>query len=53
MVKGTEKVLLIQEQLTKNRIIIERDFKNQICASVTRCVIMLGNNVQIRARAPQ
>ena len=35
VVKGTEKVILIQEQLAKNRIIIERDFKEQICASVT------------------
>ena len=26
-VQGTEKVILIQEQLSKNRIIIEKDYK--------------------------
>ena len=35
IVKGTEKVILIQEQLSKNRIIIERDPKDNLCASVT------------------
>ena len=35
IVKGTEKVILIQEQLSKNRIIIERDTKDNLCASVT------------------
>lgn len=33
VVRGTEKVILIQEQLSKNRIIIERD-KNSIIANV-------------------
>ncbi|GMN19792.1 hypothetical protein TIFTF001_039892 [Ficus carica] len=35
VVKGTEKVLLIQEQLSKNRIIIDADKKGNINASVT------------------
>ncbi len=35
VVKGVEKVILIQEQLSKNRIIVELDKKRQICASVT------------------
>lgn len=35
VVKGVEKVILIQEQLSKNRVIIERDAKGLICASVT------------------
>ena len=30
MVKGTEKVILIQEQLSKNRIIIDLDSKGQV-----------------------
>ena len=35
IVRGVEKVVLIQEQLSKNRIIVELDKKRQICASVT------------------
>ena len=35
IVKGVEKVCLIQEQLSKNRIILETDAKDNICASVT------------------
>ncbi|KAL4309748.1 hypothetical protein GQ457_01G039210 [Hibiscus cannabinus] len=35
VVKGTEKVILIQEQLSKNRIIIDADKKGNINASVT------------------
>ncbi|KAK9282832.1 hypothetical protein L1049_011055 [Liquidambar formosana] len=34
VIKGTEKVLLIQEQLSKNRIIIDTDKKGRINASV-------------------
>ena len=33
--QGTEKVILIQEQLSKNRIIIDTDSKGQVTASVT------------------
>ncbi|XP_057971250.1 DNA-directed RNA polymerase III subunit 2 isoform X2 [Malania oleifera] len=35
VIKGTEKVLLIQEQLSKNRIIIDTDSKGCVNASVT------------------
>lgn len=35
IIKGTEKVVLIQEQLSKNRIIIDTDKKGNINASVT------------------
>ncbi|KAK7363984.1 hypothetical protein VNO80_12283 [Phaseolus coccineus] len=35
VIKGTEKVILIQEQLSKNRIIIDTDKKGNIAASVT------------------
>eukprot|EP01116_Phalansterium_solitarium_P004244 TRINITY_DN15189_c0_g1_i1.p1 TRINITY_DN15189_c0_g1~~TRINITY_DN15189_c0_g1_i1.p1 ORF type:complete len:1168 (-),score=468.17 TRINITY_DN15189_c0_g1_i1:231-3734(-) len=35
IVRGQEKVILIQEQLSKNRIIIERDPKGNVGASVT------------------
>ena len=35
VVKGTEKVILIQEQLSKNRIIIDIDNKGEVGASVT------------------
>ncbi|MES1915456.1 MAG: hypothetical protein MHM6MM_007398 [Cercozoa sp. M6MM] len=35
IVNGTEKVILIQEQLSKNRIILELDKGGNVCASVT------------------
>jgi len=35
IIKGVEKVILIQEQLSKNRIIIEHDSKHNIMATVT------------------
>ncbi|PVV02283.1 hypothetical protein BB560_003269 [Smittium megazygosporum] len=35
IVRGTEKVILVQEQLTKNRIIVELDKAEQVTASVT------------------
>ena len=39
IVNGTEKVILVQEQLSKNRVIVETDVKKAIVsASVTRCV---------------
>ncbi|EUD64425.1 DNA-directed RNA polymerase III subunit RPC2 [Plasmodium inui San Antonio 1] len=52
IVKGTERVLLMQEQLSKNRIIVEMDIKHNICATITsttaesksRCVIVYKNN---------
>ncbi|KAI5146655.1 DNA-directed RNA polymerase III subunit RPC2 [Nematocida ausubeli] len=33
--KGVERVLLMQEQLAKNRILIENDFRGDLCAVVT------------------
>ena len=37
IVNGTEKVILVQEQLSKNRVIVEADIKKGIVtASVTR-----------------
>ena len=36
IVNGTEKVILIQEQLSKNRIIVETDKKGNVGCSVTR-----------------
>jgi DNA-directed RNA polymerase III subunit RPC2 len=43
IVKGTEKVILVQEQLSKNRIIVEVDPVKQIVqASCTSCVSTLN-----------
>ena len=36
IIKGTEKVILIQELLSKNRIIVEGDKKGLVQAYVTR-----------------
>jgi len=36
VVRGTEKVILIQEQLSKNRMIVDKDKKGQAMCSVTR-----------------
>lgn len=42
VVKGTEKVILVQEQLSKNRIIVETDsVKGIVQASCTSCVSLL------------
>jgi DNA-directed RNA polymerase III subunit RPC2 len=35
IVKGVEKVILIQEQLSKNRVILEEDAKGDVSASIT------------------
>ena len=35
VIKGVEKVILIQEQLSKNRVILEQDSKGYVCASIT------------------
>ena len=35
VVKGAEKVVLMQEQLSKNRVIIETDIKGHVCAAIT------------------
>lgn len=39
IVRGTEKVILIQEQLSKNRIIVDVDRKGNVGCSVQRYVI--------------
>lgn len=36
VVRGTEKVILIQEQLSKNRIIVDVDRKGNVGCSVQR-----------------
>ena len=36
IVRGTEKVILIQEQLSKNRMIVDTDSKGNVQCSVTR-----------------
>jgi DNA-directed RNA polymerase III subunit RPC2 len=37
IVNGTEKVILVQEQLSKNRVIVEADLRREtVQASVTR-----------------
>ena len=41
VVKGTEKVILVQEQLSKNRIIVETDpVKGVVQASCTSCALL-------------
>ena len=35
IVKGVEKAILIQEQLSKNRVLLEEDVKGNTCASIT------------------
>lgn len=48
VVNGTEKVILVQEQLSKNRIIVENDVKKQIVqASVTRFVLLRNRESHI------
>lgn len=36
IVNGTEKVILIHEQMSKNRMIMEYDKKGRLCCSATR-----------------
>jgi DNA-directed RNA polymerase III subunit RPC2 len=47
VVRGTEKVILIQEQLSKNRIIIEHDSKGCLAASVTSSAFHFKSRFQI------
>lgn len=43
VVNGTEKVILVQEQMSKNRIIVQNDQKKQVVqASVTRYGLFTG-----------
>ncbi|CAN8267479.1 unnamed protein product, partial [Cochlearia groenlandica] len=48
VIKGTEKVLLIQEQLSKNRIIIDSDKKGNVNASVTSSTEMTKSKTVIQ-----
>ncbi|CAA7013057.1 unnamed protein product [Microthlaspi erraticum] len=48
VIKGTEKVLLIQEQLSKNRIIIDSDKKGNVNASVTSSSEMMKSKTVIQ-----
>ena len=45
--QGTEKVILIQEQLSKNRIIIDTDTKGAVTASVTSSTHERKSNTNI------
>jgi DNA-directed RNA polymerase beta subunit len=47
IVRGTEKVILIQEQLSKNRVIIEHDSKGTLAASCTSTGNMFKSRFQI------
>ena len=57
IIKGVEKVILMQEQLSKNRVIIELDPKDNVSAVITssthdrksRCSIYYRNN-KVRRR---
>lgn len=42
IVNGTEKVILMQEQLSKNRMIVEKDNKGLISCNVTRYIVFLN-----------
>ena len=44
IIGGQEKVILMQEQLSKNRIIIEQDNKGEISATVTRFSFLFFEN---------
>ncbi|GJD11700.1 DNA-directed RNA polymerase III subunit RPC2 [Galdieria sulphuraria] len=57
IIRGTERVILIQEQLSKNRIIIEEDKKGNYCATVTSStherksrtsLVYKSNNIYLR-----
>lgn len=43
IINGTEKVILMQEQLSKNRMIVEKDSKGLITCQVTRYVVYYFN----------
>ncbi len=48
IIKGTEKVILIQEQLSKNRIIIEKDNKtDSIIASIASYTLETKNKATV------
>ncbi|KAJ1798221.1 DNA-directed RNA polymerase III complex subunit Rpc2, partial [Coemansia sp. RSA 2399] len=47
IVRGTEKVILVQEQLSKNRIIVQKDSKGCISANVTSSTHELKTNTYV------
>lgn len=47
VVKGSEKVILMQEQLSKNRIIVEYDFKKCLCSSVSSVSADVKSRTQV------
>eukprot|EP01083_Nonionella_stella_P158427 515709_1 len=47
IVNGNEKVILIQEQLSKNRIIIELDANKNVCATVTSSTAMRKSKTDV------
>ncbi len=50
IVNGTEKVILVQEQLSKNRVIVEAEPKKEIVqASVTRWAGLTGEDLLVRS----
>jgi DNA-directed RNA polymerase III subunit RPC2 len=48
VIKGSERVLLIQEQLSKNRIIIDEDNKGNVNASATSSTEKVKNKTVIQ-----
>ena len=61
VIKGTEKVVLIQEQLSKNRILVEKYGKGDITASVTSsthihktrtALIIKNGQIKMKVRSP-
>jgi DNA-directed RNA polymerase III subunit RPC2 len=50
IIRGTEKVILVQEQLSKNRIIVEKDSKGMMLASVTSSNMELKTKTYVVAK---
>ncbi|KAJ2509363.1 DNA-directed RNA polymerase III complex subunit Rpc2 [Coemansia sp. RSA 1939] len=50
IVRGTEKVILVQEQLSKNRIIVQRDGKGCLAAKVTSVTAERKTNTYVTLR---
>lgn len=51
IVKGVEKVILIHEQSSKNRILVELDAKKDLCATVTSSTHMKQSRTQVVYRS--
>ena len=50
IIKGVEKVILIQEQMAKNRIIIEKDNKGNIISNVASSTVESKSRTSILVR---